>query len=501
MRGRLYKISRIAASLLTALLLLSCASAVDYQKRFEGFESHQTLTDDWYGVYFSDKKVGWEHIEITRGSLEGSDVIRVRDDGNVSYVMEDDRPPMTFGTKGEVFLTPDRHLLGFSYTQSLASHTLSIVGETKQGVVYVDISSGGGIQRIKFDESARIYPATALAYFSLIEEVAPGKTYTYHVFLEGLRLTEDIKIAVLDQEDVLINGKTEKAYRVEGTIRGYTITSYVRTDGTVIKQVTMDNFVMLRETKEEATLMGPDSGLSMYAVIDYTLVTPDRPINDAPGLSSLTARITGIPKGISPIASDMQTVTGPDETGGYTYVITRTDLSGLSVPRYGVFPREMKQYLAPTLEVESSSVEITDTVRKIVGKPTDPLTDAKKINTWVYKNLKKRLVDTTSALDTLASMEGECQAHAGLAAALFRAAGIPAKVVSGIVYSADIGAFAYHSWNEVYLGSWVGVDASFGQFPADVTHIKFSEGGPESIIDTVPLVGAIRLEIIQERHD
>ncbi len=492
---------RIAASLLGVLVLLSCASAVDYEKRFKDFEPRETLMDDWYGVYFADVKVGWEHIEITKGDLGGNEVVRVRDVGNVLFIIDEEKAPMSFETMGEVFLTPDEHLLGFSYYQSQVSHTLSIVGETKEGVVYVDVTSGGGTQRIKFNESARIYPATALAYFSLKEEIAPGKTYTYHVFLEGLRLTQDITIRVLDQEEVTVNGKKETAYRVEGTIRGYTITSYVRADRKVIKQVTMDNFVMLRETRDEAMRMAPGSGLSMYAVIDYSLITPDRPIADPPGLSSLTVRITGIPAGIKPMTSDVQTIEGPDTTGGYTYTLRKPDLSRLTVPAYGKFPESMREYLAATLDVESSDKAMEARAREIVGRPTDPLTDAEKITTWVNKNLKKKLVDTTSALDTLRSMEGECQAHAGLAAALFRAAGIPAKVVSGIVYSTDIGGFAYHSWNEVYLGSWVPVDATFGQFPADVTHIKFAEGGPESIIDTVPLVGAIGLEVIGEKKN
>jgi len=498
--GRLSKISRFTI-LPIAVLLLSCASAVDYEARFEGFEPGRSLMDDWYGVYFSGTKVGWEHIEITEGRLSGVDAIRIRDAGNVLYIIDESKPPMTFSPVGEVFLAPAEHLLGFSYVQSLASHALEILGENKDGVVYVDITSGGETQRIKFDESARIYPATALAYFSLIEDIVPGKTYTYRIFLESLRLTEDITIRVLDQEEVTVGGRTETAYRVEGTIRGYTITSFVRADGAVIKQVTMDNFEMLQEPKEEAMRMEPGDGLSIYAVIDYSLVTPNRPISNPAGLSRLTVRITGIPKGIVPLSSDMQSIAGPDGAGGYTYTITRTDLSALLVPSYGAFPADLEQYLTATLDVESASREITDRTRKIIGRPTDPRTDAEKIVMWVHKNVKKKMVDTTSALDTLNSMEGECQAHASLTAALLRAAGIPAKVVSGIVYSEDIGGFAYHSWNEAYLGSWVGVDASFGQFPADVTHIKFSEGGPESIIDTVPLVGAIGIEVVEERRD
>ncbi len=254
--GRLYKVPRFAA-LLIALLPLSCASAVDYQARFEGFESSRSLMDDWYGVYFADRKVGWEHIEITGGSIDGTDVIRIRDVGNVVFIIEDENNPETYISSGEVFLTDDGRLLGFKYDQSQKTHKLSIVGEAKEGVVYIDITSGGTTQRVKFDESARIYPATALSYFSLIEDISTGKTYTYRVFLEGLRLTEDITIRILDQEEVTVNGQTETAYRVEGTIRGYTFTSFMRADGTVIKQVTMDNFVMLRETKEQAMRMDP----------------------------------------------------------------------------------------------------------------------------------------------------------------------------------------------------------------------------------------------------
>jgi hypothetical protein len=499
--GRLYRPARIAVLPLLIVLALSCASAVDYEARFAGFEPRETLMDDWYGAYFSDTKVGWEHIEIVKGELGGREVIRVTDRANVSFVVEEDRPPMAFTTAGEVFLTPDERLLGFTYSQEISSHALSIAGEAKEGVVYIDITSGGSTQRVKFDESEKIYPSTALSYLFLTEDITPGRTYTYRVFLEGLRLTEDIHITVRDEEEIIVDGRTEKVYRVEGTIRGYTITSYVRADGTLVKQVTMDNIVMLRETREEAMRMGPGSGLSMYAVLDYTLVTPDRPISSPANLAALTVRITGIPSGIGPLSGDTQAVTGPDEAGGYIYTIARANLSGLAVPAYGDLPPETAEFLEPTLDIESTSREIMETARKIVGKPTDPLTDAKKITDWVAKNLTKRMVDTTSALDTLRSMEGECQAHAGLTAALMRAAGIPAKVVSGIVYSPDIGGFAYHSWNEVYLGSWVGVDATFDQFPADPTHIKFTEGGPESIIDTVPLVGSIAIEVIEQRRN
>jgi hypothetical protein len=497
----LSKTKRFFTGVLLVVGLLSCVSAVDYERRFSGFVPTETLTDDWYGVYFSGAKVGWEHIEITKGTLAGDDVIRVRDDGVVIYRMEDENNPVKNVSSGEVYLTTDERLAGFRYSQTLDSHELSIVGETKRGVVYVDVTSGGSTQRIKFNESEKIYPSTALSYFSLKEEIVPGKTYSYRVFLEPLRLVEDLAVTVEKEEEVTVGGKVEKAYLVRGKIRGYTITSYVQADGRVVKQITMDNFVALREPKEEATLLSADSGITMADIIDFSLATPNRPIPDPGGLSLLEVRITGIPEATPPLASDYQLVTGPDSTGAYTYALTRADLPLLSVPPYGGFPKGVGKFLLSSLEIESGHEKIIKTAHEIVGEPTDPLTDAQKITRWVYKNLKKEMVDTTSALDTLTSMEGECQAHANLLAALLRAQGIPTKVVSGIVYAEEIGGFLYHSWNEAYLGAWVPVDAAFGQFPADVTHIKFAEGGPESIIDTIPLVGAITVEVLDMRRN
>lgn len=493
--------TRIIVTIVCLFALLSCASAVDYEGHFSGFVKNRTLLDDWYGVYFSETKVGWEHIDVAEGTLDGKDVIRVGDDGVVLYRMEDEKTPMKNTFSGEVFLTPGDRLLGFRYTQALLSHELVVVGEAKGGVVYVDITSGGGTQRIKFNESENIIPSSALAYLTLKEKISPGKTYAYRVFLESLRLTEDIKVTVKGQEDVIVNGKKEKAYRVEGAIRGYTVTSFVQADGRVIKQITMDNFVAVRQPEREATNLGADSGLTLLAIIDFSLIRPNRPIADPEGLSFLSVKIENIPAGTLPLPSDFQQITGPDQEKVYTYTIAKAEPSSLSVPAYGGFPKEVANYLEPSLEIESTHKKITDAAKKIIGEKTDPLTDARKITTWVFKNVAKKMVDTTSALDTLRSMEGECQAHAHLLAALLRADGIPAKVVSGVVYSPDIGGFLYHSWDEVYLGRWVPVDAAFGQFPADVTHIKFSEGGPESVIDTIPLVGLIKIEVVETKKD
>ena len=91
-----------------------------------------------------------------------------------------------------------------------------------------------------------------------------------------------------------------------------------------------------------------------------------------------------------------------------------------------------------------------------------------------------------------------CNEHAVLLAALARAAGIPAQVEAGMVY--QNGQFYYHAWNVFYLGSWITADAAMGQFPADATHVRLVRGTDRQI-DLAGLIGAIKLEILDDKRD
>jgi transglutaminase-like putative cysteine protease len=93
---------------------------------------------------------------------------------------------------------------------------------------------------------------------------------------------------------------------------------------------------------------------------------------------------------------------------------------------------------------------------------------------------------------------GDCNEHAVLFAALARAAGLPARVVAGVVYLD--GAFLYHAWNEVWLGDgWVSVDAALDQMPADATHIKLLTGGPETHATLAAVVGRLSIEVLADQ--
>ena len=78
--------------------------------------------------------------------------------------------------------------------------------------------------------------------------------------------------------------------------------------------------------------------------------------------------------------------------------------------------------------------------------------------------------------------------------ALARAAGIPARTAAGLLYAG--GRFYYHAWAEVYLGDWVAVDPTFGQFPADAAHLRVSTGGLARQMELLRLTGSLKLEVL-----
>jgi len=121
----------------------------------------------------------------------------------------------------------------------------------------------------------------------------------------------------------------------------------------------------------------------------------------------------------------------------------------------------------------------------ITGRTTRlKVSDSRKMEMFAQEALSHLgRIDFTghfSALETLARGAGDCTEAAVLLATFGRAAGIPTKVVNGLVYSREryhgVGnAFMPHSWVLAYVeGKWRSYDAALTAF--DSTHIALTIG-------------------------
>jgi hypothetical protein len=183
---------------------------------------------------------------------------------------------------------------------------------------------------------------------------------------------------------------------------------------------------------------------------------------------------------------------------GDTLTITREDSIALRAQYSlggGIRSSVMALFLEPEPLLETRSPEIQALARKLRGSDADPRVVAERINRWVYDSLAKEIsIGVPSALRTLRIRRGDCNEHSQLYVALARAAGVPARVAAGLAY-VD-GKFYYHAWPEVWLERWVAVDPTFGQFPADASHLRFTVGGLARQAELLRLMGALHVEVL-----
>jgi transglutaminase-like putative cysteine protease len=192
---------------------------------------------------------------------------------------------------------------------------------------------------------------------------------------------------------------------------------------------------------------------------------------------------------------------GRQRLRGDTLIVRREDpaalvsrIEALRTPSERASWAELKA--EPFLEV--THPEIVALASRLARGSRDPGFIARRINEWVHDSVRKEVtIGIPSALHVLHTRRGDCNEHTQLFVALARAAGVPARIASGVAY-VD-GKFYYHAWPEVWLRSWVAVDPTFGQFPAGASHLRFVLGGLGRQAELLRLVGALRIDVIDTR--
>src|SRR5690606_5201760 len=99
-----------------------------------------------------------------------------------------------------------------------------------------------------------------------------------------------------------------------------------------------------------------------------------------------------------------------------------------------------------------------------------PAVIAEKLRRFVHSYISNKSLDVglASASEVCRTREGDCTEHATLLAAALRFAGIPSRVVSGLIYAEEFAGrsriFGYHMWTQALLPDdagamrWVDLD-------------------------------------------
>ena len=149
-------------------------------------------------------------------------------------------------------------------------------------------------------------------------------------------------------------------------------------------------------------------------------------------------------------------------------------------------PAEVIEYTKPSETIDSDNREIIKLASELAQGEDDLFIVVYKLAEWVKTNVNYDLSTLTASVSQKASWvldnkEGVCDEITNLFIALSRALGIPAKFVSGVVYSnaPDVKEnWGPHGWAEIYFPGygWLSFDVTFGEFGfINPTHIKLKE--------------------------
>ncbi len=144
-------------------------------------------------------------------------------------------------------------------------------------------------------------------------------------------------------------------------------------------------------------------------------------------------------------------------------------------------PEEIEEY-TKAAELIDITQDIRDQANEIVGGQTDMYTAVFLLADWTKTNINYDLNTLTAeaalpASWVLRNREGVCDEMTSLFIAMTRSVGIPARFVSGRVYTNLNYTFGNHGWAEVYFPNigWVPYDPTFGHYGwIDPTHIALS---------------------------
>jgi transglutaminase-like putative cysteine protease len=417
-----------------------------------------------------------------------------------------------------VKLSPALVMENFSFTLDSEVGRFEASGELgADTTLHVRIVSAGSEQNLDF----------RLAQPPVMSNVVPirvamggglrvGNRVRLPVFDPTSLSTRTVEVQVLEYDTILVTdsaaidgegrwspARTDSvpAWKIAEAFGGIRVESWVDEDGRILEASSAMGFSMTKTEYEIARQAQEDSRLVSRSPIDSdvilsTAVQSNVDFDDVTEYDELRFRLTGVDLEGFELDGGRQTLRGD------TLIIQRADWGAVD-PGYRL-PyafMDLREALEPEPLIQSDDERIIRRAREITARRTqwsqDPKEVARQLTTAVYSMLEKSItISVPSAVQVLETLQGDCNEHTVLYVAMARALGLPARTAVGLVYVN--GAFFYHAWPEVWLDEWIAVDPTFGQYPADASHIRFVIGGLAQQVEIVRLIGNLDIEVLGE---
>jgi hypothetical protein len=444
----------------------------------------------WKGIYYRGEKIGF----TVGQTVPQADGYELQEDGQIQMTLLGASTAARIRTSARV----DKAFALRSFFFSLDPGT---------GAVEVKGTLGGDGRRLELTtktaggtrtETRELPepPALSLNLFRRLagEGLRPGAHLTVPVFDPATLRNADMTVDVEAREIVRAAGRPVPAFRLRMGFAGITSTSWVTDVGEVVREESGMGMIVVKETRDRALALAVP-GEMQRDMLEAAAVAPAGPgrIDDPRLVDVLRLRVSGLGSA------------GPDLQGaGQTVSGDVFEIRDLTTAPPGPGDAEAARYLQPEPFIESDAPEIRAEAEKGTAEVMGARNKAERLVRHVNSIIEKKpTMSLPSAREVLRTRVGDCNEHTALYVAMARSLGIPSRVAVGLVYLH--GAFYYHAWPEVYLeappgrGLWMPVDPTLNEFPADATHVRLARGGLDRQAAILPLIGRIKMSILEAR--
>ncbi len=488
--------------LLCVCLMLAAPAAVE-----AGSGNAQADETEYFAVFMEGKKAGYARND--RAVSDG----KVTTTTEVSLTISRAGTALTVNMTSESVETIEGKPISFKSVQDLGLMKVEVSGKMQpDGRLALVSSSVGSAQKSVIDWPEGALMAEGMRLLQESKGLKEGTEYSFSVFEPSMASALNARTVVGTTKQVDLLGRVVELTEMTNILSmpgmgEISTTSYVDDDFKLQKDV-----MPVMGIDIEMVACAKEFALGKNDVVELI----GRMFIDSPVSLKNLDSAESVTYHLAPLADAKMTIPPNDNqqvrkgAGGKVIMTVKpiAPPAGVKFPYKGADPAALEA-LKPTQFVQSDHEEIVELARKAVGGTKDAAEAIDKIEAFVAKYVadKNLSVGYASAVEVARSKQGDCTEHAVLTAALCRAVGIPAQVVTGLAYVNNWRAlesgFGGHAWNQAYVGGkWIGVDAAFrgagiGGYDAGHIALAVGNGDPGDFFSLVTTMGQFKFEKVE----
>lgn len=473
------------ATLLLVLLLCPAAETA-------AAETAPALSADttWMSVLLGGRKIG--HLRIDRDTAQD----QVTTTQTLSILLNRNGKSIPLSNMIRSVESTAGQPLSFATRTSMSSMDSTVSGERQSDGSFKVTTTVGGATRYSYIN----WPGQALlndAQRKVMLEASkqPSKRYNMQMFDPASQQVMDVAVEVMGNETVDLPGGAETLSHQRQSLH--------QERGDQILDLWLDNRGRARKgiismlgrqlemiACDEACALAPEQDVDMFRA---AMVDSPRPLTPNLRESFLRYRVTIQGSGNAPIINtDEQRVT---YLGGHDWQVD------IGSPYPGGQPPPQPDDLRANSWLQADAPAIRELAAQAVGSAVDNRQKMRRLRSFVSHYITQHGLDVgyASALEVVNTRQGDCTEYAVLLAAMARAEGIPARVVTGMVYADRFASasrvFVPHAWVQAWIDErWQSYDAALRHF--DSTHIALDtgDGDPWHFFAATNLFSAMQID-------